>query len=1251
MQWIKLTARWCYRTFWYGLVGLIITIAIAISLLRIYLPDVKSYRAEIEQLASSALDKQVRIASMDAKLSGITPLIVFNDVYLLDSKGRKTIVHFDQALLTIDFFRTILNMRIVPESFTVVGVNLGIRRKADGNYTIQGLSLDELGKQFTVPKADASADNDELARWFFERSELSIKKSTVVWRDSKQAGRTIRFDNVNFDLRNDGDRHQLSGTVTLPKELGEDFEVAFDFKGNILNPEKWFGRVYSKARQVDLVNWGIKPHYRHARLDRGKVDLELWGNWQGGQLNSFTADINARDFLLNFGEQHKPFSISQLSGLLDWRRDEQGWKLRLNHFTYKDADSQWPDSSLAVQYQSAQQRVVAYADYLRLDDIRQALLDARVLDASLQQTLTDLAPAGVLTHLHADYVHNSKTPEYFLATDFSDLSVAHWKSFPGVKNISGRLWMNQDIGRLELDSKQLNLAIPSLFRSDIAVEKLQGQIDWYADHHAWHVRATQLDMISTDIRADAGFSALIPRDLSSPYLDLQVRYRQGRASQVSRYLPVTIMDHELVDWLDHAFHGGEVTEGGLIFNGRLSGFPYADHSGTLLADFQVKDVPLNYQAGWPQIAVNQAHLRITSENIEVLSRNSQLYNSQLTNVHVSIDQFLKPVLKISGDMRGQTTDLARYLVHSSLAPEAREFVDQTKITGNYQGNLKIRLPLSKQMARRYPFAYHGMINVEDNELDMWQGKLVASALSGKLKLNTDGVSSENITYRIMDGHAQARIYTSGRKAEQTIRIATRGKIDTRQLRHYVKSSLLQKITGKTDWQAMIRLGGKAPGYVQLFSQLQGVTMDLPSPLSKQAQQRKSLDIKVVFPEKQRLPVYVNYGSEVSSVLVFNLDSMETRPLERGDLVFSFATEGENFAREVATLPAKQELLIRGRLLDLNIDQWLTLINRDVTQGEVGLTSLNIPLRLDMDYLRLFTNSNKETQESAPAPAKDPRSIFPFDGEIRALLINEIYVGHVHFRMEKHNDGLQFSDVSVQSDLMDLKGQGSWFIRDGQQRTNLLMTVKGSDLGKFISELGYSAILKGGDVQAVIQLNWADSPDRFTIEKLNGSIGAVISDGVLSDVKPGAGRLLGLLSIAELPRRLTLDFSELGDGLSFKQIVGRVEIRDGNAYTDTLKIVSPIALIEVEGRTGLAARDFDQRVKVIPSVTGTLPAISWLAWGGQIGALTFLIEKMIGDQFNEEIATEYSITGSWDNPQIRQIKKPPPVSQDDEDESE
>ncbi len=47
-------------------------------------------------------------------------------------------------------------------------------------------------------------------------------------------------------------------------------------------------------------------------------------------------------------------------------------------------------------------------------------------------------------------------------------------------------------------------------------------------------------------------------------------------------------------------------------------------------------------------------------------------------------------------------------------------------------------------------------------------------------------------------------------------------------------------------------------------------------------------------------------------------------------------------------------------------------------------------------------------------------------------------------------------------------------------------------------------------------------------------------------------MVGLASVAALPRRLALDFSDLTDkGLAFDSVRGDFDLRDGNAYTDNV----------------------------------------------------------------------------------------------------
>ena len=154
----------------------------------------------------------------------------------------------------------------------------------------------------------------------------------------------------------------------------------------------------------------------------------------------------------------------------------------------------------------------------------------------------------------------------------------------------------------------------------------------------------------------------------------------------------------------------------------------------------------------------------------------------------------------------------------------------------------------------------------------------------------------------------------------------------------------------------------------------------------------------------------------------------------------------------------------------------------------------------------------------------------------------------------------------------------------------------------------------------------------------------IDKGRFLDIEPKAGRLFGLLSLQTLPRRLSLDFSDLfSKGLSFDEISGDFTIEDGNAYTNNLAMEGPSAEIVVTGRTGLSRKDYDQLVTVTPQVSDSLPIASALFGpiGLGIGAVLFLAGEMfdsIPRQIDKLLRYQYTITGSWDNPVIERINK-------------
>jgi uncharacterized protein YhdP len=180
-------------------------------------------------------------------------------------------------------------------------------------------------------------------------------------------------------------------------------------------------------------------------------------------------------------------------------------------------------------------------------------------------------------------------------------------------------------------------------------------------------------------------------------------------------------------------------------------------------------------------------------------------------------------------------------------------------------------------------------------------------------------------------------------------------------------------------------------------------------------------------------------------------------------------------------------------------------------------------------------------------------------------------------------------------------------------------------------------MQGGSGSARARLAWAGPLLVPDIAGLSGAVDIDLTDGRLHEIEPGAGRLLGLVSLDVIPRRLRLDFRDVyTQGLAFDQMVGAAVIDGGDLLLPELRIASPAAVVRVSGRTGLVARDFDQSIVVVPRLRSTLPIVGALLGGPVTGAVVLLVERAlgIGDQMEEAARVEYFVTGPWSDPEVR-----------------
>ena len=147
-------------------------------------------------------------------------------------------------------------------------------------------------------------------------------------------------------------------------------------------------------------------------------------------------------------------------------------------------------------------------------------------------------------------------------------------------------------------------------------------------------------------------------------------------------------------------------------------------------------------------------------------------------------------------------------------------------------------------------------------------------------------------------------------------------------------------------------------------------------------------------------------------------------------------------------------------------------------------------------------------------------------------------------------------------------------------------------------------------------------------------------GRILDIEPGAGRIVGLLALQELPRRLRLDFKDaLRGGMEFSNISGTIEISEGEADTRLIRMQGPIGVIDIVGGVNLIDQTYDQHIVFLPRVGSSLPVLGALAGGVVVGLGVLLTEKILrrlGVNLDDIGRREYTLTGTWEEPQFEEI---------------
>ncbi len=1278
-------SRRLFAILWATTAALVIGLALLVSVARLLLPLLDHYRVELQQVASAQVGRQVEIGGISAGWQGLHPDLRFRDVRVLTADGLQTWLSMREVRASVNIFESLRRRRLETGQISLVGGSLDIARRADGSYSVAGIDTGFGGV--------AGHGGHGLLEWLMGRDRVSLEDATVRWRDPRISTAPLEISQLNLDLRRIDGRYRLGGGGQLEGSPQGRLRFALDLSGDPLQPSTLRSQFYMEGRVV-AGSWLDGSSFADVERVFGSVHFQLWADG-ADRLDRLRGELNGRDLVwqpriaAEQGGPVAPVALDQASANLFWTQDQRGWRLALDHVHVVRDALQWPETSLRMAVADTEehgQRWELTTPFVRLQDVNAVLQTIPGLTPQLRYAAAALAPRGDLRQLALLYDPSAPGTGLFAGFQFQDLSARPWQRFPGLEGVDGSVRTDGEHGFLSLDSKQARFTYARLFREPLHAQRLTGALYWHPQGDGVRFYAPRFSASNEDVSASGRMRVDLPGSGASPFLDLLVDFRDGHGAQAPHYLPTGIMPPKVVHWLDQALASGHVPSGRALYFGRLSDFPFAEQ-GTFRVDFGVENLILDYAEGWPRLEDGTAGIRFSDR-----SMSADIYSGKILGLDIGRSRLAIPqmgdraVLELDTRAQGTLTDFLTYLRRGPLSDSPPPMLDQIKAKKDARTTLKLRLPFhaAKQVQ------IDGTVQFNHNQLSWPLHDLDFENLQGALNFSYRdrrvSYAADDLRMRWRTAPASMTIQSSAVGDETQVQLNVHTRNGLGQLLSAPMPLLDRVLRGATDWDLRATVhqprdeAAPIKMDLQARSELHGLEVALPAPLAKAPDTARPLLVSASVTGTTLDQVRFYYGSVLNGVF-----RVADSKLQAGELRFGAAQAavpdqtGLRIRGAIAQLSVSEwrrwvNSVDRGRAnaegwiaqlnaLDLRVDtlnalgndvhdlhlvasrspdQWLAGIEAQEIEGQVRVpvgTSAKAPVMATLSKLRLSATDDPEASPDSDFEP-DPASVPALRIEVEHFFYDETDLGQMVLAAEPMPDGLRVSQLSIDSPRLNATATGQW--RNAAQGEVCDFTINAStaDLGQLLTASGYADTVKRGAGTFHIEAQWPGSPADFKLKELDGKLRLQIRDGQLLELNPRGGRVFGLLSLQALPRRLSLDFSDLVQrGFAFDRIEGTFTIANGDAYTNDLYMEGPAARVDVAGRIGLAAEDYDQTALVTPRVSSSIPVVGGLAGGPAVGLGLWVAERIFGKKIDEMSRVRYNVTGPWRDPQVKRADEP------------
>jgi len=1236
----------------------IVLLAVAMGGIRLVISNIEYFKPEIDYLLQRDVHEGIVFNRVSGSMNRFNPILRIENVSV-NLPDRSQPLFIDRLEVEFDFWSSLRERAPVALEITGQLEKLELTKDMSGRWLINEYQIGAGAGDVDLPGFS------ELLALLPRYLKLNLRR--LIVHDQKNQA-THQFDRVAAQINHREGQFLTQVSAALPDEFGRGvlLKSVVDPASSLIYLNSTDLQLAPLARLFDVDTHGVKS---------GALDGELWVEMSGYRVTAVNGNLLLKQAVLQVSDDKPPLSIDYHAHF-NATGDDDSWRInsKIDRLGINGQNVPGFNAQVKIPLTEDSKLISAWVDRLQLSSL------PVVAGQWLPNTISEPIEQGRLKGLLQDLVFEMDLDNPHLAhmaMRATDLSSDQFRKFPGATNLNADLVIGNSRLAARVYGEAINLDFGELFRAPLYFDSVT--LDAVVNLEPSGNLLLTADNIEVRNR-DASISGRLRLETDgdqAPFVFLRANFTDAQAGSTGKYIPVTLLPAKTVAWLDRGIIDGFAPAGDLQFHGRLRRIQELENNreGEFFVDFAIERADVFFAPGW-LLAKNGAG-RILFHNLGVEFDLDSVSYERLDGIRANgrIANFTKASLELNISTDAATGDAIRIWSDTPVGERFSDILANLHdLEGSVSSEIDILLPLgSKQTERRVDVN----VDFKNAALQAKNWGLDLSQITGRLKVTEDSLAASDVTARFFGDPVE--IDVSSENTSVNTRVTVQGNLESSNLLRRLPPQLAENVKGHSDWLIKIDLAGASTPvekpflHINAASNLQDTQITLALPMRKSGPDiaRISADIDF-FPEQVRFET--SLGENFRGRGLLNTDDDREYRLDAFELAFSSPLEKE----------LQKGINLHGRITELAVDEWVQFfsdagetdptilksvdlvvdraqawgrrfetvdfalnrsgkffygfIESSIVKGTFTAprqASADNPVIFDLEYL-LLDKMEQERDYNAFTPSDLPA----FRVTSNSLRYHDMLFSDLLIEARPSKGTLVVDKFNLRRDSIQLASKAEWKYDAASQQhlSSINGTIKGPQLGQAISGLGFGDSMTDGELDLSGSFTWPAPLFAFSLENMTGKSRMKITDGVLNNVEPGSGRFVGLLSLGAIPRRLSLDFSDvLIDGMGFDKIDGNYRIANGVLFTEDTRMDGPAAKIKISGKTGIIARDYDQTIRVTPKIRQTLPLVGAVAAGTTVGWGLLLLQNLFKKVIDDAVEVEYKISGSWDDPQIDLIR--------------